>query len=82
MLTGNVRLLLDNTTTGLRNYGRVLLSSVGQRLNLLSCKVVHPWWELGDYLLADIGKTPADAEVEKMRRRPLMRDPREACLGS
>ena len=36
--------------------------------------VRYPWCELSDYLLTDIGKTRGDAELEKLRRQPLIRN--------
>ena len=81
MLTGNIRPFVDSSTARSHNYGRVLLNAIGRSLIALSFylrNVGHPWWELSDNLLADIGKTPGDAEVEKLRHRPVIRDPREA----
>jgi hypothetical protein len=80
LLTGKIRSLVDSPTAVGRNFGRVLLNGIGCNLSvLLFClrNVGHPWWGLGNYLLADIGKTPGDAEVEKLRHRPVIRDPRE-----
>lgn len=77
ILTDNILLFVDNATAVGRNCGRALLNAIACRLSLLLLKVRnpgHPWWELGDYLLADIGKTPGEAEVEKRRRRPAIRD--------
>jgi hypothetical protein len=80
MATGNVPSLVDSSTVRSHNYSRVPFNIIGRSLVFLLSYlriVSHPWWELGDYLLADIGKTPGDAEVEKLRHRPVMRDPRE-----
>jgi hypothetical protein len=79
MLTGNIRSFVDSSTARSNNYGRVLLNAIGRSLIALSFylrNVGHPWWELSDNLLADIGKTPGDAEVEKLRHRPVIHDPR------
>jgi hypothetical protein len=79
MLIGNDRLSVDSSTTVGRNFGRALLDGIGCSLNVLSFYLHnfnHPWWELGDCLLADIGMAPGDAEVEKLRHRPLIRAPR------
>src|SRR5215470_17179462 len=81
MLTGNTRSFIDSSTAVGRNYGRVPLNGIGRSLSVLLFylrNVGHPWWELGDYLLADIGRTPGDAEVAKLRHRPVIRDSREA----
>jgi len=81
MLTGNISSFVDSSTAVGRNYARALLSGIGCGLSFLLVylrNVGHPWWELGDHLLADIGKTPDDAEVEKLRHRPVIRDPSEA----
>ena len=80
MPTGNIPSLVDSSTVSSHNYSRVPLRIIGRSLVLLLFylrNVSHPWWELGDYLLADIGKAPGDAEVEKLRHRPIIRDPRE-----
>jgi hypothetical protein len=79
MLTGNIRSVVDSSTARSNNYGRVLLNAIGCSLIALSFylrNVGHPWWELSDDLLADIGKTPGDAEVERLRHRPVIHDPR------
>jgi hypothetical protein len=79
MLTGNIRSFVDSSTAISRNYGSELLSGIGRSLITLSFYLRNagqPWWELGDHLLADIGKTPGDAEVERLRHRPLILDPR------
>ena len=84
MLTSNIRSFVDSSTAD-RNYSRVLLNGVGFSIRVLLFylrNVGDPWWELGDYLLADIGKTPGDAEVEKLRHRPVIRDPREALASN
>ena len=80
MATGNVPSLVDSSTVRSHNYSRVPFNIIGRSLVFLLSYlriVSHPWWELGDYLLADIGKTSGDAEVEKLRHRPIIRDPRE-----
>src|SRR5262245_17496067 len=80
ILTRNIHSFVDSSTAVGRNCGRALLNAIACSLRLLLFKVRHagyPWWELGDYLLADIGKTPGEAEVEKWRRRPVVLDPRE-----
>jgi hypothetical protein len=84
MLTGNIHSFVDNSAPVGRNYGRVLSNAIACRLTLLLFMVRnagHPWWELGDHLLADIGKTRGEAEVEKLRHQPVIREPRE-YLGS
>ena len=81
MLTGSIRSFVDSSTAVSHNYRHVLLNAIGHSLRVLLFylrNVGHPWWELGDYLLADIGKTPGDAEVEWLRHRPAIRDPLEA----
>lgn len=63
-----------------RSLRHVLSAVVGQGLVRLLARlraVRHPWWELRDDLLTDIGKTRGDAEVEKLRHRPIVRDPHE-----
>jgi hypothetical protein len=63
-----------------RSFGHVLSTAVGRGLAKLLSRlraVRHPWWELSDYLLTDIGKTRGDTEVEKLRHRPTIRDPYE-----
>lgn len=63
-----------------RSFGHVLSTLVGRGLAKLLSRlraVRHPWWELSDYFLTDIGKTRGDAEFEKLRRRPTIRDPYE-----
>ena len=85
MLTSNIRSSVDSSTAVGRNYGRVVLNGVSGSLGVLLFylrNVGHPWWELGDYFLADIGKTPGDAEVERLRHRPVIRDPREVSTPS
>jgi hypothetical protein len=80
MITDNIRSLVDTSTAISDNYGRELLKGIGRSLIALSFylrNAGHPWWGLGDHLLADIGKTRGDAEVEKLRHRPVIRDPRE-----
>jgi hypothetical protein len=80
MLTGDIRALVDSSTEVNHKYGSVLLNGIGRSLRTLLLKlpnISRPWWELDDYLLTDIGKTPADAEVEKLRHRTVIRDPRE-----
>ena len=80
MITGNIPSFVDGSTAVGRNYGRALLSGIGHGLSFLLLylrNVGHPWWELSDHLLADIGKTPGDAEVEQLRHRPVIRDPSE-----
>jgi hypothetical protein len=80
MLTGNIRSFVDSSTAVTHNYHRALLNRIRHGLSFLLSylhNIGHPWWELGDYLLADIGKTPGEAEVEKLRHRPVIRDPRE-----
>jgi len=61
------------------SYGR-LTNSIGRSLTDLLSRmraIGHPWWELDDYLLADIGKSRGDAEIEKLRHRLTIRDPRD-----
>jgi len=85
MLTGNIRSFVDGSTAVSHNYRHVLLNAVGHSLRVLLFylrNVSHPWWELGDYFLADIGKTQGDAEVERLRHRPVIRDPREVSAPS
>ena len=85
LLTGKIRSLVDSPTAVGRNFGRVLSKGIGCNLSVLLFylrNVGHPWWELGDYLLADIGKTPSDAEVEKLRQRPLIGVPSRCRVGS
>ena len=80
MRTGNIRLSVDSSTALDRIYGRVLLSDISRsrRVRLFYLQNLgHPWCALGDYRLADIGKTRGDAEVEKLRHRLVIRDPRE-----
>ena len=80
MLTSNIRSSVDSSTAVGRNFGRALLSGIRCGPSFLLAylrNVGHPWWELGDRRLADIGKTPGDAEVEKLRHRPVIRDPSE-----
>ena len=80
MLTGNIHSFVDTSTSVGRNYSRVLSNAIARRLSFLLFMVRnagHPWWELGDHLLADIGKTRGEAEVEKLRRRAVIREPRE-----
>ena len=63
-----------------QGYGRLLLNSIGRRLTHLlsySRDIHHPWWELDDNLLADIGKTRGVAEIEKLRHRLAIRDPHD-----
>ena len=84
MLTGNIHSFVDNSASVGRNYARVLPNAIARRLSFLLFMVRNadqPWWELGDHLLADIGKTRGEAEVEKLRHRPVTREPRED-LGS
>ena len=81
MATGNIPSLVDSSTVRSHNYSRVPFNIIGRSFVLFLSylrNVSHPWWELGDYLLADIGKTPADAEVERLRHRPVIRDPHES----
>jgi hypothetical protein len=81
MLTGNVCSFVDSLTAVDHNYGRVLLNVIGHSRSVILFylrNVRHPWWELGNYLLADIGKTPGEAEVENLRHRPVIRDLHEA----
>ena len=60
-----------------RSFGHVLSTLIGSGLARLLSRlraVRHPWCELSDYLLTDIGKTRGDAELEKLRHQPLIRN--------
>jgi len=60
-----------------RSFGHVLSTLVGSGLARLLSRlraVRYPWCELSDYLLTDVGKTRGDAELEKLRHQPLIRN--------
>ena len=52
-----------------RSFAHLLSSKLCRRLIALlsGLRIVRqPWWELSNYLLTDIGKTPGEAESEKL----------------
>jgi hypothetical protein len=85
MPIGNIHSLIDKLPRRSHNYNPVLFDIIGQSLTVFLSylrNIGRPWWELGDYLLVDIGKTTDDAEVEKLRHRVVIRDPHELSRPS